>query len=616
MEKMIDPNKLTVENCLRTKKYYIDFYQREYVWRQETVYTLLKDIFWAFENSYELHRQSELTAEIMAKYNWYYLNVFITNNVDGKTYIVDGQQRLSTLTLIAAYLYHRIENENIKDVLKDCIFSADRYTGKIYNIDHEKRKRIMEMIFKDDGNIIPNSFENATEKTLWDRYQDIKSYFEQQAFSSEKLLVFSHYFLERLVLVELAIEKDDTPMVFEVINDRGEPLKQFEILKGKLIGTLSKDDTETYSSIWDESISLLPSIEDNFFVDYLKAKFIHTTNSSLLQTITNSFHRYIFEADNDISNTLAFRRQDEKSVENIKRFIASDVAYYTKLYKKIRSNEDEFLSYDNNINELFGQYQNILAACDINDTSETDKIKAIAYEYDRMNMLLRLNGIYDSNDLQDLVYRLNKKLPGKTVTEYRNIFNALILEELRTKTGKENIDSLLEYERFATRGYENMPTRSLRYFFARVEKYLCDNLGMSMSFSVYDISKKTGSVYGFHIEHILSRNEESRSMFESDEEFESMRNRLGGLLLLRGKDNISSGNEIYTEKLRTYSNGLEWGRTLISDTYHTNTRLKDFNKAFFEKNGRKFEPINTFDKEALEKRSRLLYAIVKEIWDV
>ena len=90
MDKMIDPTKLTVENCLRAKKYHIDFYQREFIWSTETVETLLKDVCWSFENSYKTHKDSELSAEVMGKYGWYYLNVFITNNINGKVFIVDG----------------------------------------------------------------------------------------------------------------------------------------------------------------------------------------------------------------------------------------------------------------------------------------------------------------------------------------------------------------------------------------------------------------------------------------------------------------------------------------------------------------------------------------------
>ena len=611
----IDPQKQTVESCLRSKKYYIDFYQREYVWNKETVETLLKDIFWSFENSYKQYGESELSEEVMSKYTWYYLNVFITNKVDGKIFIVDGQQRLTSLTLIATYLYHRISDENLKNVLKDCIFSADRYAGNIYCIDHKKRKRLMDCIFLHDGDNPPLSFENTTEETLFNRYQDIKNFFNGKGFPEKKLLVFAHYFLERLVMVELAIDKDDTPMVFEVINDRGEALKQFEILKGKLLGTLSKDDTEKYTELWDASLAQLKGMEDTFFVDYLKAKFMFSTNSKLLITINNSFHRYIFEPDNEIASSLQFRRQDENAASNVKTFISQKLTYYSRLYKKIRDNQDEFLGYDNNVNELNGQYQNILAACKENDPQENQKIHIIAREYDRLNMLLRLNGVYDSNDLQDLVFKLNKLLPETEPSEYREVFNNLLVEEIIQKTGKDKISSLLEYERFLQRDFTNMDKRTLRYFFARVEKFICDGIGKEMNFSIYDISTKSSAQKGFHVEHIFSRNQESISKFANEEEFEILRNRLGCLLILRGKDNISSGNELYEDKLKTYSNGLEWGRTLVSDTYHANVTLNEFNNTFKSKHHIGFEPIANFDKNALQQRSQLLYAIVKEIWD-
>ena len=613
--KQIDPLRQTVESCLRSKKYHIDFYQREYVWNKETIETLLKDICWSFENSYKLYGESELSEEVMSKYSWYYLSVFITNEVDGKIFIVDGQQRLTSLTLIATYLYHRILDDNLKNVLKDCIFSADRYAGNIYCIDHKKRKRLMDCIFQHDGDNPPPVFENTTEETLFCRYQDIKNFFNLKNFSDKKLFVFAHYFLERLVMVELAIDKDDTPMVFEVINDRGEALKQFEILKGKLLGTLSKDDTEKYSELWEKSLAQIKGMEDSFFTDYLKAKFIFTTNSKLLITINNSFHRYIFEPDNEIASSLQFRRQDENAAANIKDFISWKLTYYSRLYKKIRNNQDEFLVYDNSVNELNGQYQNILAACCVDDQREDEKIHIIAKEYDRLNMLLRLNGVYDSNDFQDLVFMLNNLLPSKAPCEYREVFDQLLIEEIMRKTGKDRITSILEYERFLQRDFTNMDKRTLRYFFARIEKFICDGIGKEMNFSIYDISTKSSAQKGFHVEHIFSRNQESLSKFANEEEFENLRNRLGCLLILRGKDNISSGNELYHDKLKTYSNGLEWGRTLVSDTYHANVNLNEFNNAFKLRHNVGFESIDNFDKVALQQRSQLLYAIIKEIWD-
>ncbi|MEZ5918982.1 MAG: DUF1524 domain-containing protein [Alphaproteobacteria bacterium] len=74
---------------------------------------------------------------------------------------------------------------------------------------------------------------------------------------------------------------------------------------------------------------------------------------------------------------------------------------------------------------------------------------------------------------------------------------------------------------------------------------------------------KTGAKTGFHIEHILAHNEENLSLFERDDErFDQERNRLGAILLLKGKDNISSNNESYADKLKSYANTLYWNETL------------------------------------------------------
>ena len=174
MQQMIDPRNQSVQDCLKGKTYYVDFYQREYVWGRDTVRTLLDDIFYTFELSYDEFKDAELTEELMEKYNWYYLNVFITNTVSGKVYIVDGQQRLTTLTLIACKLYHMVTDEDIKDTLKDCIYGKDKWKGSVYRIDNEKRKRVMDCILNQTQYPSADSLKNKTEETLIARYRDIE----------------------------------------------------------------------------------------------------------------------------------------------------------------------------------------------------------------------------------------------------------------------------------------------------------------------------------------------------------------------------------------------------------------------------------------------------------
>lgn len=78
--------------------YWIDFYQRDYKWNKDPVVRLLDDVFYKFNLEYETKKDLDPKAEIIAaKYPWYYLNTYVTNVINGKTYIVDGQQRLTTL---------------------------------------------------------------------------------------------------------------------------------------------------------------------------------------------------------------------------------------------------------------------------------------------------------------------------------------------------------------------------------------------------------------------------------------------------------------------------------------------------------------------------------------
>jgi len=433
-------------------------------------------------------------------------------------------------------------------------------------------------------------------------------------FPAEEIKAFTFYFLERLVMVELSIEKDDTPMVFEVINDRGESLKPFEILKGKMIGALGKNDTEAYSEKWDNAISCLNGIQDAFFIDFIKSRFLFKGNAKLESALNQAYHRYIFDY-NDIADSLQFRKTDKKHIANIKHFIDTDFKYYSKLYAKIRANQNQFLRYDNVINDLSGQYQIIMAACTIDDPNEDEKIDTIAKEIDRLWILLILNGTYDSNNFQNLCFALNQLLKEKNISEYRNIFDQLIIDTIRNKRNTTPA-SVLDYQNFIKKNYSNMNPRSLRYLFARIEKFICEHTKQSMQNDVEYISTKTGNKTGYHIEHILSHNQTNKKYFENEEEFEDKRNLLGGLLLLKGADNISSGNEEYSDKLKTYSSGLIWGHSLCADFYHANKDFAKFNCFLKEVTSVEFKPFNKFDKEALSERSLLLYNLIKVIWEV
>lgn len=610
MSQNIEPYRHTAKKCLQGTNYFIDFYQREYVWNKTTVETLLNDIFDVFEQSYVSMENSELTPDLMDKHlSWYYMNVFITNKIDNKTYIVDGQQRLSTLTLICVKLYKLTTDSDLKSLLLSCICGKN-WKNNVYCIANDKRKNVMDAILNDKN----YDAQNKTEKNLLERYTDISRYIDNKNLKTKKLEAFIYFFLEKLVLVELCIDKqDDTAMVFEVINDRGEVLKPFEILKGKLIGVLDKSDTDRYSDIWDSSMHKISGKEDQFFSTYLKSRFVFKRNSEKEARINNAYHRYMFD-DKDDSQILGFRKEDSDRISSIKKFISEELCYYSGLYAKIIKNEDTFLKYSNAIHGLDGQYQLILSACKLNDSEENKKISVIAKEYDRLYMLLRLNGVYDSNEFQSISYSLNEKLKNIPIADYRKTFNEAIKTKLKEAIGIEL--SVLDYNRFSQIGYGKITSTQLYYLFARIEDYICKSANQPMIGDVIDISTKHSSKKGYHIEHIFADNDESKSSFSSEEEFWNERNGIGALLILKGLDNISSGNEKYSDKLQTYSHGTLLAKTLVASFYHANPSFNNWNANLERKTGRKFIPYDKFNRSSMDERCRLLYEIVKIIWEV
>jgi Protein of unknown function (DUF1524) len=120
-------------------------------------------------------------------------------------------------------------------------------------------------------------------------------------------------------------------------------------------------------------------------------------------------------------------------------------------------------------------------------------------------------------------------------------------------------NTLLDYGQFKRVGYGDYNTRFLRYFLTRIEIFIAEGPGKKLQDSTFNYVSGIGKGNAYHVEHILARNDESRALFldengEYDESlFEAERNRFGALLLLKGRDNSSSGNERYADKLRTYT---------------------------------------------------------------
>ena len=117
-------------NSLRNTKYHLDYYQREYSWQDKHVTELLDDLSRTF-----LERYTEGdTLKNVRDYTHYFLGSIIVSYSEGQRYIVDGQQRLTTLTLLLIRLYHSLEVGSLKSQVEQCIYSLSGGTEG-FNLD-------------------------------------------------------------------------------------------------------------------------------------------------------------------------------------------------------------------------------------------------------------------------------------------------------------------------------------------------------------------------------------------------------------------------------------------------------------------------------------------------
>jgi hypothetical protein len=418
----ISPDKQNVDRVFSNTAYYIDFYQRDYRWTDEPVLRLLDDIFHKFKEQYA--RSSDLDPgkeTITAHYPWYYLNTYVTNVVDGRVYVVDGQQRLTTLSLILIKLRQlaKLHSSKLAGWIDSKIAGQSGFEQEFW-MNHVGHKAALQALFDgvDTKNIDVSS--GITAQNMVKNYATISLFLDKGLKDKPCFETFVFYFLHRLVLINLAVEQTDVSMVFEVINDRGVRLRPYEILKGKLLGQINKIELDqgNYNGLWEDRATAVNSFRedelDSFFRFYLKAKFATTRKEG--QRFDGDYHRAMFAPDMDEQLGLLH------SSPKVKAFLKGDFSYYTDLYIKLqeayRSEVKAFPAvYYNAMLDLDAPFHLVLSACVFNDPDEDSKIRLISSEIDRYFSLLQLQGAYDSNEFADSLFRISELIRGQNTQD-------------------------------------------------------------------------------------------------------------------------------------------------------------------------------------------------------
>ena len=231
----IDGKGRTVRELLSGRKYSIDYYQREYKWQKEQVADLLDDLAAKFLESHEEGNERSAVAE----YGHYFLGSIIISDKDGQKFIIDGQQRLTTLTLLLIYLHHEISDSEQKGQIADLIFSQ-KFGKRSFNLDIPERTACMEALYKGEEFHEANGMEAIA--NILARYSEIEELFAEEL-KGPALPYFVDWLVENVHLVEItAYSDEDAYTIFETMNDRGLSLTPADMLKGYLLANISDVD--------------------------------------------------------------------------------------------------------------------------------------------------------------------------------------------------------------------------------------------------------------------------------------------------------------------------------------------------------------------------------------
>ena len=581
-----------LKQLLQNTKYTIHYYQREYRWQEKHIEELIDDLTTEFLENYKPeHKRADVK-----NYGAYFMGSIIIAGRENA--IIDGQQRFSSLTLLLIYLNNRLRKKNVTyDTVNQMIFS-EAYGEKSFNINVAERVSFIETIFK--GGKFNTEHCGESVKNLYERYTDISEKFPKNI-TDDMILYFCDWLIEKVLFVEIVAETDqEAQRIFVTMNDRGLNLTPTEMLKGYLLSEIEDDETrKSLNDSWKNKITALKKDddkgEDTFIKAWLRAQYAESEDDS--DQIGGAFHKWV--RDNHEKLKLKTSDDYKNFIENLFNF--ADIYLKIKQVEKNFAEETKFVYYNAVLN--FTLQAQILMAPICSDDNEFIVTKKI-------NLAARFIDLFINSKVTNYKSVAHNNVKHEIFSITKDI-RKVSIAELKIKL-KERYEALrYNPEVLQVFALNNFTKRYIKNILARITSFIEEQTGVKSNYVEY---MKIQGNNTFEIEHIICNDfEKFGSAFSGKEEFDTYRNNIGALLLLRKSINSSLKDAEYKVKCAKYGSteGNIFAASLVEDTYHNNPRFKKFK----DDNNLNFESYDKFGKTEIRKRIELVISLVELIWN-
>ena len=557
---------LSLGNVLE-KKLSIPSYQREYAWEKGEYEDLWNDL------------TDTIDSEPQYKH---FLGQVVTHSKDGVLTIIDGQQRITTCSILLSCLIH-VYSDLYDDLADQASKEAKKMSRNINKYEDKIGIQSEESFLNQNPNLSQNEADNEfyikallrddslkkkqlkksqekMRKATNYFYEKIKGLLKDQTFDEKKEIIetYAETLLNRFQLMYIeATELDEAFTIFETLNARGKDLASADLLKNHLFTT--GRDPEASNVKWNK---ILDTLEDVDMTKYIRA-------------FWNSRHDFIREKV--LYKTISSFVRNKKESKDFLDELGDYCSVYHDLVKPDSA--------------IYFQNQLLVEALKGLSTLNASTFYPIV-----LSMVSRKeNGapVFSETDIAKVVKKIesyvfrNAVICGQTAntteTFFAEIARNIYGEELATvdeiidKVKEKMVDDSAFQVDFEGYVCSSGNKERIRYIFRKIHKFLSP---------ADEININTSEV---HIEHIMPEDKAQWPEI-SDEDHEEYLWRLGNLCLLSGPINISISNKPFSEKkMEAYA---------VSKIDPNKDLLK----------------FNEWNKDSIIQRQKDLYSYAAQIW--
>jgi len=605
LKNKIEATDTSINKLLKEQKFTIDYFQREYRWQEKHIKLLVEDLTTTFLKSYNIdHKRPEV-----ANYQSYYLGpvVFSISPETGKKSIIDGQQRITSITLLLIYLNHLQSASAQKVSIGELIFS-EKYDEKSFNMSDEMREPCLKALFE-TGEYIVKDDDDETIKNMVARYEDIDECFPEEL-TQQALPFFIDWFKENVVIVEITAYSDDNAyLIFETMNDRGLNLTPTEMLKGYVLSRITdKKQRNEINAIWKDEIQKLHEYDDDadlgFFQAWFRGKYAVSirpgkadSEDQDFELIGTRFHSWFKDNHKKLFSL--------KSSDEFYEFFKFQFPFFVKWYLRIwdaQVDYDSKIPHANYINHwgIGDSLQNplLLSSLNYNDHVSTleRKIDFVARYIETFTVRRSVNyRKFGASSIKYTMFNVVKLIRDNDITALNSNLS-IEVEKIPENWAGASSFSL-----------HQMNGKFVKHLLSRITSYLDNLVGKDTTYATYH--HPNGKQ--FEIEHIWANKfKEHKDEFDQEGDFQSWRNSIGALILLPQGTNQSFSSDKYENKLEHYIKENTYAQTLHPAYYEKNP---NFLKSE-EIQSLNFKAHSKFMVEDIKERDSLVQRICESLW--